>query len=179
MIGEVKRSDLGVRTASGVAMMCVAIAAVWLGGFAFMALVIVISLGVFWEFAKLVFAFSENAISRMLWLVGGIFYVGLACIALLLLSSPFLGMTPVIMLIAGVIGTDVGAYFAGRSFGGPKIAPKISPSKTWSGLVGGMICAGPSMTAAQAVFNAHLLSDMAQAGIDVTGRAGLGLNGCR
>ena len=45
-------------------------------------------------------------------------------------------MTPAILLIAGVIGTDVGAYFAGRTFGGPKIAPKISPSKTWSGLIG-------------------------------------------
>jgi phosphatidate cytidylyltransferase len=49
-----------------------------------------------------------------------------------------------------VIGTDVGAYFAGRSIGGPKIAPKISPSKTWSGLVGGMIGAGLFMNAVQA-----------------------------
>jgi phosphatidate cytidylyltransferase len=59
-------------------------------------------------------------------------------------------MTPAILLIAAVIGTDVGAYFAGRSIGGAKIAPRISPSKTWSGLFGGMIGAGLMMVFMQA-----------------------------
>ena len=35
--------------------------------------------------------------------------------------------------------TDIFAFFAGRTFGGPKLAPKISPNKTWSGLAGGVI----------------------------------------
>jgi phosphatidate cytidylyltransferase len=48
----------------------------------------------------------------------------------------------VLGLIGSVIATDVGAYFAGRTFGGPKIAPRISPGKTWSGLLGGMLAAG-------------------------------------
>lgn len=144
------RSDLGIRTISGVAMMSVAIAAIWLGGYAFMTVVILVGLGVLWEFSKLVLGFADNTVTRALWLVFGVIYVGLACFTLLIFSAPFFGMTPAIMLIAGVIGTDVGAYFAGRTIGGPKIAPKISPSKTWSGLIGGMIGAGLLMIAIQA-----------------------------
>ncbi len=145
------RSDLGIRTLSGVIMMTVAIAAIWFGGDAFLAFVAVVGLGVFWEFAKLVFGFAHGTGARLIWLIGGLIYVGLACFTLLMFSAPFFGMTPAILLIAGVIGTDIGAYFAGRTFGGPKIAPKISPSKTWSGLAGGMIGAGLLMIAIQAL----------------------------
>jgi phosphatidate cytidylyltransferase len=44
--------------------------------------------------------------------------------------------------LAIVWATDIGAYFVGRYFGGPKLAPSISPAKTWSGLVGGAVAAG-------------------------------------
>lgn len=145
------RSDLGIRTVSGVIMMSVGIAAIWLGGYAFMTLVVAVGLGVYWEFWKLVSCFAESASSRTLWLFGGLIYVGLACFTLLMFSAPYFGMTPAILLIAGVIGTDVGAYFAGRTLGGPKIAPTISPSKTWSGLFGGMIGAGLLMIGIQAL----------------------------
>jgi phosphatidate cytidylyltransferase len=148
------RSDLGVRTVSSVAMMSVAIGAIWLGGYAFMALIVLVGLGVYWEFAKLALAFARNMPARFIWLAGGLLYVGLACFTLLLFSAPFFGMTPTIMLIAGVIGTDVGAYFAGRTLSGPKIAPRISPSKTWSGLLGGMVGAGLMMIAIQAAIYA-------------------------
>ena len=112
------RSDLGKRTLSSVAMMTVAIVAIWLGGFTFMGLVVAIGLGVFFEFTKLVFGFAQSRQAQIFWLLGGLTYVGLACFTLMLFSAPFFGMTPAIMLIAGVIGTDVGAYFAGRSIGG-------------------------------------------------------------
>ncbi len=144
------RSDLGIRTLSSVAMMSVAIMAIWLGGYAFMGLVIAIGLGVLFEFAKLVFGFAHGLQAQILWLLGGAIYVGLACFSLILFSTPVFGMTPAIMLISAVIGTDIGAYFAGRSIGGPKIAPRISPSKTWSGLLGGMIGAGLMMVIIQA-----------------------------
>jgi phosphatidate cytidylyltransferase len=145
------RSDLGVRTASGVVMMAVAIGAIILGGWFFVALIVAVGIGVCWEWGRLVrgFGFAAGSVARATWHLCGLAYVGIACFALVVFSSPFFGMIPAIMLIAGVIGTDVGAYFAGRTFGGPKIAPKISPSKTWSGLVGGMIGASLMLVAAQ------------------------------
>jgi phosphatidate cytidylyltransferase len=46
--------------------------------------------------------------------------------------------------------TDIFAYFAGRSIGGPKLAPRISPNKTWAGLIGGM--AGAALVGAAAAW---------------------------
>jgi phosphatidate cytidylyltransferase len=69
-------------------------------------------------------------------------YVGLAAITLALLRDGDPGAKIILVVIGSVVATDVGAYFAGRTFGGPKIAPSISPSKTWAGLVGGAMAAG-------------------------------------
>jgi phosphatidate cytidylyltransferase len=55
------------------------------------------------------------------------------------------GYAPLVVLVGfilPVIAVDVGAYFAGRAIGGPKIAPRISPAKTWAGLIGGALLAG-------------------------------------
>src|SRR3546814_3515323 len=67
------------------------------------------------------------------------FYVGTCAAMLLFLRNPIFTLAPLLTVICGVVAVDVCAYFAGRTFGGPKIAPSISPSKTWSGLVGGMV----------------------------------------
>jgi phosphatidate cytidylyltransferase len=90
---------------------------------------------------------------------------------LMFLRSEFFSINAVLTLVAAVIATDVGAYFAGRTLGGPKIAPKISPSKTWAGLAGGMIGAsvvlvlgrGNNMVA-DAIAGGMLLAVTAQAG---------------
>jgi phosphatidate cytidylyltransferase len=51
------------------------------------------------------------------------------------------GFAAILFLYAVVWGTDIGGYFAGRAFGGPKLAPAISPKKTWSGAIGGTLVA--------------------------------------
>ena len=60
------------------------------------------------------------------------------------------GLWTVMWLIALVWATDVGAYFAGRQLGGPKLLPAVSPKKTWAGLGGGMLAAaGVGLVAAE------------------------------
>ena len=53
-----------------------------------------------------------------------------------------LGLVPVIWLAALVVASDVAGYFVGRSMGGAKFWPRLSPKKTWSGTVGGWVAAG-------------------------------------
>ena len=76
-----------------------------------------------------------------LWPVLGLFWLGLPCLALLRLRMGDDGMLAVSWLFLVVWSCDTGAYFAGRRIGGPKLAPRVSPNKTWSGLLGGMALA--------------------------------------
>jgi phosphatidate cytidylyltransferase len=71
----------------------------------------------------------------------GIPYAGLGGIALIWLRQQPAGLADTIFLVMVVWGTDVGAYLTGRLVGGPKLAPKISPGKTWSGSIGGLLTA--------------------------------------
>ena len=50
-------------------------------------------------------------------------------------------MAAIFWLLGAVWATDIGAYVTGRLLGGPKLAPRISPNKTWAGLLGGVVCA--------------------------------------
>lgn len=73
----------------------------------------------------------------------GLPYIGVTMIAAVWLrSDSTVGFATLIWIVLIVVATDVGAYFTGRNVGGPKLAPRISPNKTWSGLIGGMASAG-------------------------------------
>lgn len=85
---------------------------------------------------------KSSFIEQPRWLAAGIFYIGVPCVALIWLRNftPS-GREAILWIFAVVWAVDIGAYFFGRGFGGPKLAPKISPNKTWAGLIGGMFCA--------------------------------------
>ncbi|MGB3722746.1 MAG: phosphatidate cytidylyltransferase [Pacificimonas sp.] len=68
----------------------------------------------------------------------GVVYAGAPFVALIWLRTQEKGFALIVWTLAVVWATDIFAYFAGRTIGGPKIAPSISPSKTWAGLIGGM-----------------------------------------
>ena len=71
------------------------------------------------------------------WSYLGIFYVGFPALALILLrDDPHYGFAAVLWVFLVVWSADILAYFAGRTIGGPKLAPVISPKKTWAGLGG-------------------------------------------
>lgn len=73
----------------------------------------------------------------------GVLYTSLPVIALeWLRSDEKLGFLAVLFVLLAVIATDTAAYFTGRTFGGPKLWPAVSPNKTWSGLIGGVTAAG-------------------------------------
>jgi phosphatidate cytidylyltransferase len=78
---------------------------------------------------------------RAIWFGLGVLYVSVPSLSILWLrDDPMSGMgvETLAWILALVIATDTGAYAAGRSIGGPKLAPRVSPNKTWSGLAGGM-----------------------------------------
>ncbi len=76
------------------------------------------------------------------WAALGVLYLVVPCIALIWLRwEPAVGREVVVWLLAVVWATDIGAYGFGRAIGGPKLAPRFSPKKTWAGLIGGMASA--------------------------------------
>jgi phosphatidate cytidylyltransferase len=147
------KSDLGVRFASAVVMVLVAGLALWLGGWAWIGFVVLLAGLTLWEWNNLVRAFGGSPLAEVLWQFFGAIYVGGASFAMILVRNgpqvvPVDGQTygfteleTMLGFILPVVAVDVGAYFAGRAIGGPKIAPRISPSKTWAGLFGGATAA--------------------------------------
>jgi phosphatidate cytidylyltransferase len=76
------------------------------------------------------------------WLATGLLAIGVPCMAIVWLrAQPDGGRSMVFWLLAVVWATDSGAYAVGRWLGGPRLAPRISPNKTWAGLLGGMASA--------------------------------------
>jgi phosphatidate cytidylyltransferase len=88
--------------------------------------------------AGVALALSPAGLSR--WAIAGLLYAA-AVVAgpVILRDDAAYGVVAILWLFAVVWGTDVGAYFAGRAIGGPKLWPRLSPKKTWAGFLGGTL----------------------------------------
>lgn len=77
---------------------------------------------------------------RRLWVTVGIGYAGAMLLApTFLRADDVYGFVAIVLVFAVVWTTDILGYFAGRTFGGPKLLPAVSPKKTWSGAIAGTV----------------------------------------
>ena len=133
--------ELATRTAVGIILILIALASALFGGTVFAILVALIATVMYLEWSRMVGDWG------LAWRVGGFFYCQLPAVSLLWIRERAeyaglgTGFDLLIWVFLVVWSTDIGAYFAGRAIGGPKLAPSISPNKTVAGLLGGVVCA--------------------------------------
>jgi phosphatidate cytidylyltransferase len=129
-------NELLVRSLTGLALIVLALMAAYVGGTSFAVLAAAAATAIFYEWTRITKGWGPG------WAVGGFFYALMAALALLWVRERANdGLALVIWIFLVTWATDIGAYFAGRRFGRKKLAPAISPNKTWAGLYGGIVAA--------------------------------------
>lgn len=157
------------RILSALVLLPVALGAIWYGGWVFAGLVMLATVLMAWEWHRMVDRDTAPHLYAF-----GLPYIAMPAASLVWLRlDPASGFVTILWLLCVVWATDIGAYAFGRLIGGPKLAPRFSPKKTWAGLIGGMLSAagvgaGIAAWAGLAVVGFGLLS----AGLAVMSQAG-------
>lgn len=146
--------SLAVRVASALVMLGITGFALWQGGRVLDGLIGLVALAVLIEFTFLIAKIPTDRGRQAAAVLAGILYIGYAALVLVALPPVY-----VAVLIGSVAATDTGAFFVGRAIGGPRIAPRISPSKTWAGLVGGTLAAAAWLVVSLATLGSAFASE--------------------
>ncbi len=134
-----QKNELLARLLSALVLVPIVLLIVYAGGIYFQVLILFTCILMSLEWSRLVRSSNDTLMSKITWDVFGFFYCTLPCLSLLFIRDLPNGFEVMLWLILSVWATDTGAYFVGVNLRGPKILPSISPKKTWSGLVGGII----------------------------------------
>ncbi len=164
-------ADLRKRIASALVLAVAALVVIWYGGVIFDLVIGAVTIALWWEWASLCRRGGSLAL-----LVAGLVWIALAASALVSLrADPATGLGNVMFVAFLVWATDIGAYVAGRAMGGPRLAPHISPGKTWSGAVGGLlgaVAAGLLVAGLQGPATGLLTAAGIAAFLSIVGQAG-------
>ncbi len=156
---------------SGLVLVAAVLAAVTAAG---AAIGVGIGLSVAGAVAVFMIARREDG-AHSAWLASGALWIALPCVLLLWLAPPDgSGRATLLWVLAIVWATDIGAYAFGSRIGGPRLAPRWSPRKTWAGLFGGVLCAALTGWAAAWLLDepAVLPVVMLSAGLAIVGQFG-------
>lgn len=144
-------NNLLLRVVSALVLIPLVILLTIKGGTLFLAMIFVITILMSYEWYNLINLSSQQVISLdklftqnlniNKWLFIGVIYITLPSISFILLRNYIDGLSLIIWLFLIVWSTDIAAYFIGSLFGGPKLMSRISPKKTISGAIGGIIAA--------------------------------------
>jgi phosphatidate cytidylyltransferase len=135
-------SNLALRIASSAVMAPITIFIAWLGGWPFVLFWTLAACVVLWEWTMLVRSANPAPTEARFaaWMLVGLVYAGILLLGpVALRRDAEFGFAAILFLFAVVWTTDIAAYFTGRALGGPKLWPAVSPKKTWSGAIGGMV----------------------------------------
>lgn len=169
--------NLYQRIVSGSILILVALAVIAAGDwiFTFFVTGVAVLMGYEWKGVVLSSEKIRQPVDKVTqWTFAGMAYIAIPCASIIALRQDKAGIALVMWLCFVVWATDIFAYAVGRTVGGPKLAPSISPKKTWSGLAGGItgavfvgIMAGlyaPQMPFALLIILSAVLAVVSQAG---------------
>lgn len=129
-------NNVAQRVITGLVLIPIVLIITAIGGVVFKLMVAAAALVMLMEW----WSITKAAPDKVSWNIFGIFYIILPCFLLVSLRDNA-GASFVFWILLLVWATDIGAYVFGKTIGGWKLAPNISPNKTWAGFLGGIICA--------------------------------------